>query len=97
MALPRKQTSTSTKISGAGRPTSTMGAASAKTHFLSVMEEVKTSGTPVTVTKRGTPQVQIVPLAPVQPVQDIFGCMKGSVTILGDVVGPEPDEWEAMQ
>ncbi len=78
-------------------PSGLVGAAQAKAHFLAIMDEVKANGTPIVVTRRGIPQVQIAPLEPSRPVTDIFGCMKGTVTITGDIVGPEPDEWEAMQ
>ena len=61
------------------------------------MDEVKENGTPVIVTRRGKPHVQIAPLDPELPVLNIFGCMKGTVTVTGDIIGPEPDEWEAMQ
>lgn len=41
--------------------------------------------------------VQIAPLDTGTPAGDIFGCMEGTFAITGDVVGPEPDVWEAMQ
>ena len=79
------------------RPTGPIGTAQAKAHLLSIMEEVRQNGTPVIVTRRGKPHVQIAPLDAAAPVADIFGCMKGTITITGDIVGPEPDEWDALQ
>jgi prevent-host-death family protein len=74
--------------------TRTMGAAKAKTHFLSVIDQVDQEGVPVTVTRRGKAIVQVVPIE--QRPRDIFGCMKGTAWVTGDIVGPEPDIWEAM-
>ncbi len=99
---PRKASTVSTvpprKIAPRPRTTtSPVAAAQAKAHLLSIMDEVHENGIPVIVTKRGKPLVMIAPLEPTPPSPDIFGCMKGTVTITGDIVGPEPDEWEAMQ
>ncbi len=87
-------TSPATRLSRQPGP---IGAAKAKAHLLSIIDEVQQSGTPVIITRRGKPQVQIAPLDPELPLPDIFGCMKGTVTITGDIIEPEPDEWEAMQ
>ncbi len=88
---PRQRTAQAARRSGP------IAAAQAKAHLLSIMEEVSQNGIPVIITRRGKPLVQIAPLDPMPPAPDIFGCMKGTVTITGDIVGPEPDEWEAMQ
>lgn len=73
-----------------------IAAAKAKAHLLQLIDQVSRDGQPVVITKRGKPLVQITPID--EPsVQDPFGCMKGSVNIMGDIVGPEPDVWEAME
>jgi prevent-host-death family protein len=78
-----------------GRLQEPVAAAKAKAEFLGLIERVSTERRPITITKRGKPLVQIVPIDH-HVSQDPFGCMKGSVRILGDIVGPEPDIWEAM-
>ncbi len=73
-----------------------IAAAQAKTHLLRLIDEVSRDGIPVIISKRGKPLVQIAPLD-TPPLDDPFGCMKGTVTITGDIIGPEPDVWEAMR
>ncbi len=73
-----------------------IAAAQAKTHLLQLIDEVSRERTPVTISKRGKALVQLVPLDEA-PGGDPFGCMKGTVKIHGDIIGPEPDRWEAME
>jgi prevent-host-death family protein len=47
----------------------------------------------IVITKRGKPVAKLVPVEEKQP--DIFGYMKGTVTILGDIVGPTGEVWDA--
>ncbi len=72
-----------------------VAAAKAKAQFLGLIEQVSMQRQTVIITKRGKPLVQIVPLDE-STGQDPFGCMKGTVKITGDIVGPEPDQWEAL-
>lgn len=67
----------------------------AKTHLLALVQQVETDRQPITVTKRGKPIALIIPAPDAKP-RSIFGCMKGTFTVTGDIVGPEPDIWEAM-
>lgn len=76
-------------------PEQPVAAAKAKAEFLGLIERVSAERRPVTITKRGKPLVQIVPIDN-RVTDDPFGCMKGSVKVIGDIVGPEPDAWEAM-
>lgn len=71
-----------------------VAAARAKAEFLGLIHQVSTDSRPVIVTRRGKPIVQIAPLE-TAVVEDPFGCLRGSVQTHGDVVGPEPDAWEA--
>lgn len=73
-----------------------IAAAQAKARLLELLDTVDTRGETITITKRGRPVAQLVPF-PIRPKGSIFGCMKGTFRITGDVVGPEPDVWEAMQ
>ena len=99
MRVRKTQTSPPARAAGKRwtRPDGPVGVAEAKTHLLAIVDEVAENGTPVIVTRRGKPQVQIAPLDPELPKPDIIGCMKGTFRITGDIVGPEPDEWEALQ
>lgn len=65
-----------------------------KAKCLSLLDEVQDTGETIVVTKRGKPVAQLEPVR--QKPKTLFGAMKGSVTILGDIVGPlgdwgEPD------
>jgi prevent-host-death family protein len=81
-----------------GRGTSTeklVSASDAKTHLLKLLDTVDRTREGLVITKRGRPVAKLVPVDKKQPL-DIFGCMKGTFRITGDIVGPEPDAWEAM-
>ena len=72
-----------------------VAASKAKAQLLTLLDNVDRKREPVIITKRGRPIARLVPIEPRRPA-DIFGCMKGTFRITGDVVGPEPDTWEAM-
>ncbi len=57
-----------------------------KAHCLKIMDDVKATGEPVVVTKRGAPVVKVVPI--VSEDSDLFGFMAGEVRIVGDVEAP---------
>lgn len=66
-----------------------------KAHCLHLMDEVNETGISLTITKRGKPVARLVPAAQEKPFRPLYGRMKGSITILGDIVNPLPNEWEA--
>jgi len=70
-----------------------MAAGAFKVHCLAVMDEVQSKREAVLITKRGKPVAKLVPVDSAK--DDIFGFLKGKVTILGDVVSPAltPEEW----
>jgi prevent-host-death family protein len=70
-----------------------MAAGEFKVHCLAVMDEVQSKRESVLITKRGKPVAKLVPVDGAK--DDIFGFLKGKVTILGDVVSPvlTPEEW----
>jgi prevent-host-death family protein len=71
-----------------------IGAAEFKTHCLRILDEVQRTGESVTVTKRGKPVAEIT--APkVAEQKPVFGFLKGTVKILGDIEGPIDPDWEA--
>ena len=57
-----------------------------KAECLKIMDEVAATGEPVIITKHRVPVAQLVPA--VQKPETLFGALQGSVTILGDIVGP---------
>jgi prevent-host-death family protein len=63
-----------------------MSASSFKARCLTVMDDVRATGEPVIVTKRGTPVVKVVPLK--EPDSDLFGFMAGEFSIAGDIESP---------
>jgi prevent-host-death family protein len=64
-----------------------------KTHCLELMDQVHDRGCEIVITKRGTPVAKLVPFEEKRP--DIFGYMKGTVTIRGDIVAPTGEVWDA--
>lgn len=66
-----------------------------KAKCLAILDEVKRTGEPVTILKRGRPVAQLVPAVHVKA-EYAQGTLRGSVRILGDVVAPvlPADEWE---
>jgi prevent-host-death family protein len=72
--------------------TKTMKASECKAKFLAVLDEVAATGEPVTVTKNGKPVGQIVPLR--EKPKTLYGALKGSVTIIGDIVSPMEPDWD---
>lgn len=73
----------------------TMRAGEFKARCLRVMDQVRATRQPVVITKRGRPVAKLVPLD--TRGDDIFGCLKGVVEIVGDIESPlvAPEDWEA--
>jgi len=72
-----------------------------KAKCLAIMEEVKSTGEPVLVTKRGKPLARVV--MPYEPEskespESIFGCLRHMGVITGDIVSSEftDEEWDRM-
>jgi prevent-host-death family protein len=64
-----------------------------KAECLKLMDEVARTGQPVVITRHGKPVAQLVPV-PAEP-KSLFGYMKNTVTITGDVVAPARESWDA--
>ena len=75
----------------------TMGAGEFKARCLRVMDGVRSTREPVVITKKGKPVAKLVPME--TPAQDIFGCMKGEIEILGDIESPilPAEDWEMLR
>ena len=64
-----------------------------KAQCLRLMDEVARTGQPVVITKYGRPMVQLTPV-PATP-RSLFGYMRNTVTIKGDIVAPAGESWSA--
>ena len=73
--------------------TNSLAAGEFKAKCLKLLDDVAASGQPLTITKRGRPVAQLVPM-PAE--RALFGAMRGSVLTQQDLVAPVDDEtWEA--
>ena len=77
----------------------TMAISHFKATCLAVLERVRKTGQPILVTKRGEPVAQVLPPPPPSPAAESrFGCMRGAIEIVGDIVHPLPEEdWEVLR
>lgn len=75
-----------------GVPHQTLSLAEAKAHLSSVVTGVQQTRTPVTILRRGVPVAEIVPIAKEESSSG-FGYMRGTVEVLGDIVGPTGEDW----
>jgi len=73
----------------------TMKASECKAKFLGVLDDVAENHERVIVTKNGKPVAQIIPF--VEKPKTLFGAMKDSITILGDLDEPLDVEWEVLK
>ena len=64
-----------------------------KAHCLEIMNLVYQKHVEVTITKRKTPIVRLVPLEDKAP--KLFGCMAKTGKITGDIIAPIEEEWDA--
>ncbi len=77
------------------KTTHTLQAGKFKTQCLQLMDEVKQKHISITITKHGKPVAKLVPIE--ESEEDFFGCLKGTVTIQGDIVAPIDVEWETAK
>jgi prevent-host-death family protein len=61
-----------------------------KARCLAVLADVKRTGRPILVTKRGEPIAEVVPARPKEKKRKL-GCMEGRVEFVGDIVSPVID------
>ena len=70
-----------------------MSAAKFKSECLALMDKVSKTREEIIITKRGKSVAKLVPLQSNPPLT-LFGCLKGTAVILGDVVRPIDTEWD---
>ncbi|TAN23026.1 MAG: type II toxin-antitoxin system Phd/YefM family antitoxin [Acidobacteria bacterium] len=64
-----------------------------------VVEKVRKTKQPVTITRFGQPVAQLVPPTDPAPRRNWLGCMAGTATILDDLIEPvgSEEDWEATR
>ncbi len=77
-------------------PEKTVPAGEFKAKCLGLMDQVAVDRKPVIITKRGKPVAKLVPVDD-KPSQSVFGHMRGTGRIIGDIVGPTGEVWFADQ
>jgi prevent-host-death family protein len=65
-----------------------------KAQCLKLMEQVEKTRQPVVITKHGRPVAQLAPVPPAAPA--LFGYMKDTLKIRGDVMAPIDEKWSAL-
>jgi len=71
-----------------------ISAAEFKAKCLKLMDDVKEHHTQITITKYGKPVAKLVPVEEEERVP-IFGAMEGTCAVLGDIISPIDEEWDA--
>ena len=66
-----------------------------KAKCLQLMDQVQKTKKPIVITKHGKPVARLVPIE--SGPESFFGCMKGSIRIVGDIVAPIDVKWEANE
>ncbi len=72
----------------------TIKASEFKAKCLKIMEEVAATGEAVLITKNGVPITQLIPA--IRRPETLFGALKGSASINGDIVSPVDANWDAL-
>ncbi|MBI4397984.1 MAG: type II toxin-antitoxin system prevent-host-death family antitoxin [Candidatus Omnitrophica bacterium] len=74
-----------------------MQAGEFKAKCLKLMDTVQQYGEEIVITKHGKPVAKLVPILEEKKngkTKSGYGSMAGTITILGDIVGPIVEEWE---
>ncbi len=71
----------------------TIKASEFKAKCLRLMDEVAEGGPEIVVTKRGRPVSRLVAYR--EKPESLFGIDRGRMRLVGDVVGPVDEKWEA--
>ena len=66
-----------------------------KARCLALMDDVRDRGGEYIITKRGEPVARLVPVRRTKRL--LRGSMKGTVKMLGDIISPLDEPWEALE
>ena len=95
-ATPKSHAVSAAQSKGSSNRTRTASVAEAKAGLSSLLREVEQRRTEVTLVRRGIPVARLVPIEASTAVVG-FGWMAGTVTELGDIVGPSGEEWDVSE
>ena len=73
-----------------------ISAAQFKAECLKLMDQVEKTREPIVITKHGRPVAQLAPVPAPADADSLFGYMKGTMRIVGDVMAPLGIEWSAL-
>ncbi len=65
-----------------------------KAQCLQLMDQVQQSREEIVITKHGKPVAKLVPVDESES-RSVLGYLRGTVEIVGDIVSPLEEEWEA--
>ncbi len=69
-----------------------------KAKCLDLMNQVAEKGGEYVITKRGKAVAKLVPVTDWKPrSKSVFGCMKGTGKVRGDIISPLDVKWEANE
>jgi prevent-host-death family protein len=76
-----------------------IGISEFKAKCLAILEQVEKTKQPIRITRHGKPVADVVPTTPVVDRAALFGSMRDSMKILGDIVSPviDLDDIEALR
>lgn len=66
-----------------------------KAKCLRMIDEMQADGQPITITKRGKAVAELRLSKPDEPPKSLFGSMRGSIIIKGDLDEPLDPNWES--
>ncbi len=72
----------------------TVKASEFKAKCLQLMDEVAETGEAILITKNGVPISRLEPVK--RKPKTLFGALKGSVSIKGDIIAPIDIQWDAL-
>lgn len=73
----------------------TIPAGEFKARCLALMDDIRTHGGEIVITKHGKPVAKLVPAE--APPSHVYGALRGSVIGYGDLITPVDDPWTADQ
>jgi prevent-host-death family protein len=67
-----------------------------KAKCLSLLDDVEKTRQEIVITKRGRPVARVVPIEKGKA-QPTWGRMQGTIEILGDIISPIDEKWDAVE
>jgi prevent-host-death family protein len=67
-----------------------------KAHCLKLMDDVEKTHIPITITKHGKPVARLAPIDTGKK-PAVFGMLKGTVSVKGDIIKPAGERWNANE